>query len=96
MRRSTAQQGEIVNLTDRRAGPRVRGSSNFWALSGRTASCASWRRSDGKSAAPKPLLPHLVMPAHHDVRPSDVLRRRLHGTLAAAAERGPADFPICC
>jgi hypothetical protein len=33
------------------------------------------------------------MPAHHDVRPSDVFSRRLHGTLAAAAERGPVDFP---
>ena len=32
------------------------------------------------------------MPAHHDVRASDVITRRLHGTLAAAAERGPADF----
>jgi uncharacterized protein len=39
------------------------------------------------------LLPHLVMPAHHDVRSSDVFTRRLHGTLAAAAERGPVDFP---
>jgi hypothetical protein len=37
-------------------------------------------------------LPHLHMPAHHDVRASDVLMRRLHGTLAAAAERGPVDF----
>jgi hypothetical protein len=33
------------------------------------------------------------MPAHHDVRASDVFTRRLHGTLAAAAERGPTDFP---
>lgn len=33
------------------------------------------------------------MPAHHDVRSSDVITRRLHGTLAAAAERGPLDFP---
>jgi hypothetical protein len=33
------------------------------------------------------------MPAHHDVRASDVFIRRLHGTLAAAAERGPVDFP---
>jgi uncharacterized protein len=32
------------------------------------------------------------MPAHHDVRPKDVFARRLHGTLAAAAERGPVDF----
>jgi hypothetical protein len=29
------------------------------------------------------LLPHLIMPAHHDVRSSDVFTRRLHGTLAA-------------
>jgi hypothetical protein len=33
------------------------------------------------------------MPAHHDIRSSDVFTRRLHGTLAAAAERGPVDFP---
>src|SRR5439155_5845071 len=38
-------------------------------------------------------LPHLIMPAHHDVRSEDVFIRRLHGTLAAAADRGPADFP---
>jgi hypothetical protein len=37
-------------------------------------------------------LPHLQMPAHHDVRASDVVLRRLHGTLAAAADRGPKDF----
>ncbi len=40
----------------------------------------------------QPLLPHLVMPAHHDVRPKDVFARRLHGNLAAAAECGPRDF----
>jgi hypothetical protein len=33
------------------------------------------------------------MPAHHDVRSSDVIARRLHGNLAAAADRGPKDFP---
>jgi uncharacterized protein len=33
-----------------------------------------------------------TMPARHDVRSSDVFARRLRGTLAAAAERGPADF----
>jgi hypothetical protein len=32
------------------------------------------------------------MPAHHDVRPKDVFARRLHATLAAAAEQGPIDF----
>jgi hypothetical protein len=43
--------------------------------------------------APQPLLPHLSLPAHHEIRPEDVVLRRLHGALAAAAERGPADFP---
>ena len=33
----------------------------------------------------EPMLPHLIMPAHHDVRPKDVIMRRLHGALAAAA-----------
>lgn len=33
------------------------------------------------------------MPFHHDVRGSDVIARRLHGNLAAAADRGPKDFP---
>ena len=33
------------------------------------------------------------MPAHHDVRASDVHLKRLHGNLAAAADRGPVDFP---
>jgi hypothetical protein len=37
--------------------------------------------------------PHLQMPGRHDVRLSDIVLKRLHGTLAAAAERGPRDFP---
>ena len=32
------------------------------------------------------------MPAHHDVRSSDVFTMRLHGTLAAATDNGPRDF----
>ena len=34
----------------------------------------------------------LKLPARHDVRASDVDLKRLHGTLAAAAEQGPQDF----
>src|SRR4051794_30381411 len=41
---------------------------------------------------PDAVLPHLMMPRHHDVRPSDVLLRRMRGTIAAAAERAPVDF----
>ncbi len=38
------------------------------------------------------LLPHLILPDHHDVRSSDIVTRRLHGNLAAAADCGPRDF----
>jgi uncharacterized protein len=37
-------------------------------------------------------LPHLVLPHRHPVRATDVVLRRLHAALAAAAERGPRDF----
>jgi hypothetical protein len=37
-------------------------------------------------------LPHLQMPARHEILASDVILRRLHGALAAAADRGPQDF----
>lgn len=35
---------------------------------------------------------HLSMPDHHELRADDVVLRRLHGALAAAAEQGPKDF----
>ncbi len=51
----------------------------------------------GGGASPKdvaePTLPHLILPDRHEVRAGDVMIRRLHGTLAAAAEAGPKDFP---
>jgi hypothetical protein len=45
------------------------------------------------ATATEPLLPHLNLPDHHDVKAEDVILRRLHATLAAAAEAGPKDFP---
>ena len=86
-------QGNIVNLTDRRAaasrnkqlellaGPGPNGVVHELAL-----------LAARNSPASQPILPHLVMPTHHDVRASDVHLRRLRGGLAAAAQRGPADF----
>jgi hypothetical protein len=76
--------GPIVNLTDRRARA-SREAQLALAREGPDRAVAALRRV-GAAA------PALVMPAHHDVRPSDVMLRRLHGALAAAAERGPADF----
>jgi hypothetical protein len=37
-------------------------------------------------------LPHLRLPHRHEVRSSDVMLKRLHGTLAAAADSGPKDY----
>ena len=91
-------QGEIVNLADTRAKPSREGQLALLATLGpdgilrelaaiEKSSAVGMKKSGGQLA-----LPHLVMPAHHDVRESDVNTRRLHGNLAAAAERGPADF----
>src|ERR671937_2336368 len=69
--------GAILNLTDRRA------------AASRQAALDLSREPDRVLRE----LPRLQMPAHHDVRKSDVFLRRLHGTLAAAREARPRDFP---
>jgi uncharacterized protein len=96
--------GDIVNLADARAERNRRaGLELVQAGPDRTISVLRRLRQDGNTALElfpepslhierEPSLPHLRMPAHHDVRASDVMLKRLHGTLAAAAERGPEDF----
>jgi hypothetical protein len=85
-------QGEIINLTDHRA---ERSRSAQLDLLGALGPDGIAREYAALSKQPdaQPELPHLIMPAHHDVRAGDVFTRRLHGTLAAAAECGPRDFP---
>ena len=95
-----ARQGDIINLTDHRASASRLGQLDLLGslapdkiareASTLMAACAPPR---SRKTSPQPLLPHLSMPAHHDVRRSDVLLRRLHATLAAAAERGAQDYP---
>jgi hypothetical protein len=90
-------QGEIVNLTDKRAAASRRAQLDLLGSigpDGIVRKLAALEAPDA-AAAPdaQPLLPHLIMPAHHEVRAEDVVTRRLHGTLAAAADRGPKDFP---
>jgi hypothetical protein len=89
-----ANQGEIVNLTDHRAEASRQGQLDLLQDLGPDRILREFAALHPNTApAPEqPLLPHLVMPAHHDVRESDVVMRRLHGNMAAAAERGPADF----
>ena len=89
-------QGEIINLTHRRAA--ASRSAQLDLLSdlgpdGITKELSALTdRGETKPASAQPLLPHLVMPEHHDVRASDVVMRRLRGSLAAAATCAPTDF----
>jgi uncharacterized protein len=93
--------GAIVNLADVRAA-RNRAAGLELARRGpdQTISILRRFRHTGNLALSlfpetEPLaaaLPHLQLPHHHEVRASDVMLKRLHGTLAAAADLGPKDF----
>jgi uncharacterized protein len=88
-------QGNIINLTDRRAEASRNKQLDLLATLGPDGIARELDAIDSHDAQPlrQASLPFLVMPAHHDVRPTDVHLRRLHGALAAATERGPVDFP---
>jgi uncharacterized protein len=99
----TAGGADVINLTDRRARPsraaqlQLLASGPDRALQAlattgglSTKGAASPARQSELSLAAG--APHLALPARHDVRVSDVVMRRLHGTLAAAAARAPVDF----
>lgn len=86
-------RGTIVNLTDRRA-RRARARQLELVASGPDSVLAALVEAR-RATDPQPLtppLPHLQLPAHHEIRRDDVVMRRLHGALAAAAERGPEDY----
>src|SRR5215475_5973741 len=77
------RQGEIVNLTDQRA-KASRGAQLELLGDLGPDRIVSELEALGNAQPRQAILPHLVMPAHHDVRPKDVFVRRLHATLAAA------------
>src|SRR5712672_4307256 len=90
-------QGTIVNLTDRQAAASRQGQLDILCRLGpdgieRHLSDLQGRVTESRPPQAQALLPHLVMPDHHDVRAEDIVARRLHGNLAAAAEYGPPDF----
>ena len=91
------QQGEIINLTDRQAGESRNSQIELLSSLGPDGIVdklqSSAAHDTGRSTkCQEPQLPNLFLPQHHDVRPSDLSLRRLHGNLAAAANRGPVDF----
>lgn len=88
-------QGDIVNLADHRAAFSRQGQLGLLRELGPDRIVAEVAALEGHvspSPPEQPMLPHLVMPSHHDIRTKDVLIRRLHGALAAAADAGPNDF----
>ncbi|MBZ9895554.1 DUF763 domain-containing protein [Mesorhizobium sp. BR1-1-6] len=92
------RQGEIVNLTDHRAEASRSGQLDLLRQLGPDRIVHEFAAIEPATASAKrdnaqPMLPNLVMPAHHDVRESDIVMRRLHGNISAAIESGPTDFP---
>jgi hypothetical protein len=85
-----ASQGEIVNLTDRRAAASRRAQLAL-LRAGPDAIVRELLRLRTPVPTTEPL-PHLQMPRRHDVREDDVVLRRLRGALAAAADAAPRDF----
>ena len=87
--------GELLNLTDRRAA-RSQAAQLALVAAGPDATLRELSRfprpMPSPSSMPSSSQPHLALPDHHEVRPTDVLLRRMHGTLAAAAARAPVDF----
>src|ERR1700730_4520642 len=93
--------GAIVNLADVRAERnRTAGLELVHGGPDRTIAVLRQFRQSGNTAIsffpepepPPPPLPHLQLPHHHEVRASDVMLKRLQGTLAAAADAGPKDY----
>jgi hypothetical protein len=80
--------GDIVNLVDHRAAA-ARGEMIGLARGGPGATVEELA---ALRAPTLPLPAALHLPAHHDVRAEDIDLRRLGKTLAAVADRGPADF----
>jgi hypothetical protein len=98
-----AAQGRIVNLTDARAAASRAAQIELLETLGPDGvareAAALEAAAAPRQAEPPPepadaqmLLPHLILPAHHDVRAEDVVMTRLGANLAAAAEAGPRDF----
>jgi len=90
-------QGKIINIADSQAEMSRRKQLELLSCLGpdriarevRLLSAVVVARPDDID---QPMLPHLVMPAHHEVRDTDVNMKRLHANLKAAADCGPADY----
>src|SRR5690349_6277570 len=90
-----AGERNIVNLVDERARRSRETQIETLREIGPGGVLREYARLVAPDRTPEPqqeLLPHLSLPDHHEVTGGDVIARRLHGSLAAAAEQGPKDF----
>jgi uncharacterized protein len=84
-------RGTIINLADARAEQSRKAQLELLAR-GPDGVLAVLKKERPRPEPAQQTLPHLFLPAHHELREDDVVMRRLRGTLAAAADRGPKDF----
>jgi hypothetical protein len=87
-------RGQIVNLTDHRAEASRHTQLELLGSLGPDGIARELSKLEARDTLPimsphppQMLLPHLDLPEHHDVPASDVVAHRLHGNLAAAADR---------
>ena len=86
-----AQHSRLASLELARTNPdRTLGVLRRWRESGNLALPLFPELDAAEPVAP--LQPRLDLPHHHEIRATDISLKRLHATLAAAAERGPRDF----
>ena len=88
-----AQRSRLASLELARTNPeRALGVLRRWREAGNLA-LPLFPELDAAPPEPAaPSQPHLDLPHHHEIRATDVSLKRLHATLAAAAEREPRDF----
>jgi hypothetical protein len=87
-------QGQIINLTDPRAKLSQSKQIDLLKTMAPERIVAEVSKLENMPVKEKLQLslPHLDMPAHHDVRAENISLKRLHGNIAAAIECGPEDF----
>ena len=69
-------QDDIVNLTDHRAAGSRNAQLDLLKALGPGGIVRAFEELQGDADLTQPELPHLVMPAHHEVRSPDVFVRR--------------------
>jgi uncharacterized protein len=84
-----------VNLTDKRAETSRAAQLELLTDLGPDRIVSEFAALSGEAPA-QALLPHLIMPAHHDVRSSDVFTRGCTARSQRRPNAGPSTFRTSC